>query len=214
MNKQFFAIIIVVIVGMVGIFALTGGNNGGNTENGDDNTEAQPTNHVVGPEDAKVTLIEYGDFQCPACKSYVPLVDEIKKTYSDRIKFQFRHYPLVQIHPHAFIASRAAEAAGNQGKFYEMHDLLYENQESWSASSNPTPTFEAFARQLELDIEKFKADMNSAAIAAAINADVKEAQAAGANSTPTFVLNGSKIDNNPQNLDEFKKLIDEELTKN
>lgn len=212
MNKQFFAIIMVVIIGLVGLFALTGGNKNSDTPGGD--TPAQASNHVEGAENSKVTLIEYGDFQCPACKSYYPLIKELKSTYGDRVAFQFRHYPLVQIHPNAFVSSRAAEAAGKQGKFFEMHDLLYENQELWSQSPNPSSTFESYAQQLGLNVEQFKTDMNSAAVADVINADVKAGQTAGANSTPTFVLNGKKIDKNPQTLDEFKKLLDDELAKN
>lgn len=212
MNKQFFAIIMVVIVGLVGLFALTGGNKNSDTPVGD--TGAQASNHVEGLPDSKVTLIEYGDFQCPACKSYYPLVKQLKTTYGDKVTFQFRHYPLTQIHPNAFISSRAAEAAGKQGKFFEMHDLLYENQDSWAQSPNPSSIFESYAGQLSLNLDQFKADMNTAAVAAVINADAKAAQAAGANSTPTFVLNGKKIDKNPQTLEEFTKLLDDELAKN
>lgn len=211
MNKQFFAIITIVVVGLVGIFALTSkkdGNTGGN------NSAAQPSNHVAGASASKVTLIEYGDFQCPACKSYFPLVTQLKTEYKDKVAFQFSHFPLVQIHPNGFISSRAAEAAGKQGKFFEMHDLLYENQDSWAPSSNPAPIFEGYAKELGLNVDQYKTDANSPAIADAINADTKAGQAAGANSTPTFVLNGRKIDPNPKSLEEFKKLLDDELAKN
>ena len=212
MNKQFIGIIIGVIVGLVGIFVLT--NNKESSNNGGNNTVAQASEHVAGKLDSQVTLIEYGDFQCPACKSFFPLVNEIKNTYGDRIKFQFRHFPLVQIHNNAFIGSRAAEAAGKQGKFFEMHDLLYENQDSWSTASNPATILESYATQLGLELDKFKTDMNSASVADTINADVKAAQATGGNSTPTFVLNGKRIEQNPRSVDDFKKLIDDELAKN
>jgi protein-disulfide isomerase len=213
MNKQFFAIIVVVIAGLVGVFALTGGNkdkNGGSSSN----STATATNHVTGAKDAKVTLVEYGDFQCPACKSYFPLVQELKTTYGDRVTFQFRHFPLVQIHPNAFVGARAAEAAGLQGKFFEMHDLLYENQDTWSKSSSPNTVLETYAQQLGLDVNKFKTDSASSVVADAINADVKAGQALGASATPTFVLNGKKIDQNPRSLDEFKKLLDDALSAN
>jgi len=213
MNKQFAAIIIAVIIGLVGIFALTGGNKG-KDNGGSSNTNTQPSNHVVGKLDSKVTLIEYGDFQCPACKSYFPLVKELKTTYGDRVKFQFSNFPLVQIHQNAFIGSRAAEAAGKQNKFFEMHDLLYENQDSWSTAANPATVLESYAKQLNLNTEQFKSDMNSTAVADIINADVKAAQAKGGNSTPTFVLNGRKIEENPRTVEAFKKLLDDELAKN
>lgn len=207
MNKQFLAIIIVVVVALVGVFSLTNNKSGGN----DKTAASQATTHTVGKGTKGVTLIEYGDFQCPACKSYFPLVQELKKSYGDDITFQFRHYPLNTIHPNAFIGSRAAEAAGKQGKFFEMHDLLYENQEAWSAGGNPTEVLNGYAGQLGLNVDQFKTDMMSAATAATINADIKEGQAAGANSTPTFVLQGKKIEENPRSIDDFKKLIDEAI---
>lgn len=210
MSKEFIAIIIVVIVGLFGIFAVS---NKSSDKKGS-SVAVEATNHTVGAGNKSVTLIEYGDFECPACKSYYPFVKTIKEEYGDDIKFQFRHYPLVQIHPNAFLASRAAEAAGNQGKFFEMHDVLYENQDTWKASPNVTVVFESYAQQLGLDVGKFKTDMMSEQTSAIINADMKAGQAIGANSTPTFVLNGKKIDKNPRDVEEFKKLIDEEIAKN
>lgn len=212
MNKQFLVVILVVIVGLAGIFALTNKKD----ENGGDNknTSAEASQHIAGKKDSKVTLLEYGDFQCPACKSYFPLIDQLKAEYGDRVAFQFRHFPLVQIHPNAFVSARAAEAAGKQGKFFEMHDLLYENQETWANSSSPIPLLQGYAKQLNLNIDQFNSDMNSSAVADTINADVKSAQALGASSTPTFAINGKKIDKNPQSLDEFKKLLDDALANN
>jgi protein-disulfide isomerase len=213
MNKQFFAIIVVIIAGLIGLFALTGGDKNNSGDNGGDSTsEGQVSNHVKGATESKVTLVEYGDFQCPACKSYHPVLQQLEAEYGDRVTFQFRHFPLTQIHPNAFMASRAAEAAGKQGKFFEMHDFLFESQETWATVSNPTSIFESFAQQLELNVEQFKTDMNSAGVAATINADLKAAQAAGGTSTPTFVLNDTTIDN-PQSLEDFKKVLDDELAK-
>lgn len=211
MNKQFIAIILVVVVGLFGVLMFTRDdkkNEGSGAE-----TTAQATNHTLGQGTKNITLIEYGDFQCPACKAFYPIVKQIKADYGDEIKFQFRHYPLVQIHPNAFMSSRAAEAAGLQGKFFEMHDLLYENQEAWANTTDPTDTFVSFAGQIGLNADKFRSDLTSKAVADSINADTKAAQDAGANSTPTFVLNGKKIDQNPQNLEDFKKLIDEEIAR-
>lgn len=211
MNKQFLAVILVIIVALAGIFALT---NKKDDNGGDKGSTAQASQHVKGLKDSKVTLLEYGDFQCPACKSYFPLIGQLEAEYGDRVAFQFRHFPLVQIHPNAFVGSRAAEAAGKQGKFFEMHDLLYENQETWSASSSPIPLLQSYAKQLNLNLDQFNTDMNSSAVADTINADVKSAQAVGATSTPTFVLNGKRIDKNPQSAEEFKKLLDEALANN
>lgn len=210
MSKQFIAIMVVVILGLFGVLMLTRKDDP-KTSSSSQSSQSEGSNNKVGAGNKKVTLLEFGDFQCPACKSYLPIVQEIKKSYGDDITFQFRHYPLVQIHPNATISARAAEAAAKQGKFFEMHDLLYENQESWASSSNPTSIFETFASQLNLKTDQFKTDMADAGTLAIINADSKIAQAAGANSTPSFSINGVKIEKNPTSVEEFKKLIDDAI---
>lgn len=206
MNKQFLIIVSVVIVGMFGILMATSKKDDKGSQGG----TAAVSNHVQGAGKKKVTLTEYGDFQCPACKSFYPIVKQIKQDYGDDITFEFKNFPLTQIHPNAFAAHRAAEAAGKQGKFFEMHDLLYENQDTWASSSSATPIFEGFATQLGLNIDQFKSDVASASVADTINADVKAGQQLGANSTPTFAINGKKIEN-PKSPEEFKKLIDEAI---
>lgn len=210
MSKQLIAILVVIILGLFGVLMLTKKEDP-KTSSSSQSSQNQGSNHTVGAGNKKVTLVEFGDFQCPACKSYFPIVHEVQQSYGDDITFQFRHYPLVQIHPNATISARAAEAAGKQGKFFEMHDLLYTNQDSWSQSSNPSTVFESFATQLKLNVDQFKKDMADAATLAIINADTKAAQAAGANSTPTFVINGKKVESNPKSVEEFKKLIDDEI---
>lgn len=211
MSKQFLAVIAIIILGLFGVFALTKNKDKANQPASSNTSQAQGSNHKTGAGKKKVTLIEYGDFQCPACKSFYPVVKQIKESYGDDITLQFRHYPLTQIHQNAMAGARAAEAAGNQGKFFEMHDLLYENQTSWSAGTNPVPTLEAYATQLGLDINKFKADMASESTNSIINADIKLGQSDGANSTPTFVINGKKVDPNPTSVEAFKKLIDDAI---
>lgn len=206
MNKQFLAVVAVVIAALIGVFALA--SDGENGQNG--SSSSQASSHAQGAGNKGVTLIEYGDFQCPACKQFYPLVKQVKEEYGDDITFQFRNFPLTQIHPNAMAAHRAAEAAARQDKFFEMHDLLYENQDSWSPLPDPTSVFEGFAKQLNLDIEVFKSDVASEEVAATINADIKAGQEAGANSTPTFVINGQKIEN-PKSLEDFKRLIDEAI---
>lgn len=210
MNKQFFLIVGVVVAALVGLFVVTGNKN--DQQSGQQPDQSQASNHTQGAGNKKVTLVEYGDFQCPACKSFYPLVKEIKKIYGDDITFQFSHFPLSQIHQNAFAAHRAAEAAGKQGKFFEMHDLLYENQDSWSSLPDPSQVFTGLAQQLSLNMDQFNSDVASEAVNSTINADVKLAQQAGATSTPTFTINGEKIQN-PQSLEEFKKLIDDAIAK-
>jgi protein-disulfide isomerase len=124
--------------------------------------------------------------------------------------FVFRHFPTVQTHPHAIRAAEAAEAAAVQGKFWEMHDMLYERQKSWESSSNPAAIFEGYASELGLNIDQFKADVASSAINDIINADVQAGQALKITATPTFAINGKKIDN-PRDIEGFYKLIDDAI---
>ena len=207
MSNKFFVGILVAIAAIVGVVAIT------NQDGKNANSNVSPTNHIKGSDKTGVVLTEYGDFQCIACAQYYPLVKQIFATYGDRIQFQFRNYPLVQIHQNAFVAHRAVEAADNQGKFWEMHDLLYENQKSWESSNNASAIFVTFAKQLGLDTAKFQQDMALESTNDKINADVQAGQALKATSTPTFVLDGKKIESNPRSLEEFNKLIDEAIAK-
>lgn len=178
-------------------------------------SNAQPTNHTIGEGKSGVVLVEYGDFQCSACYVYEPVLQEIRTTYKEQITFQFRHFPLIDLHPNAMIASRAAEAADTQGKFWEMHDKLFENQDpngktGWVAEKDPTNTFIGFAKELGLDVEKFKTDLKSSAVNDRIQADIREGKAFGFTGTPSFTLDGKAIEK-PADLDGFKKLIDEAI---
>lgn len=169
------------------------------------------SSHIQGAGNKGVTLIEYGDLECPACGQYYPILKEVKKKFGDDLKFQFRHFPL-QIHPQARAAHRAAEAAGRQGKFFEMHDMLYERQQSWAGNSASAQMFESYAEELNLDMAKYRADVASDSINGVINADIAEGQKAGARATPTFVLNGKTIEQNPRSLDDFIKLIEDAMS--
>jgi protein-disulfide isomerase len=176
--------------------------------------EGKPSNHVYGEGAKNVTLIEYGDFQCPACASYYPVVKALKEKYKADIVFQFRNFPLEAIHTNARASARAAEAADKQGKFWEMHDILYENQTSWQDTSDPLKIFKNYAEQIEIaDLAKFETDYKSSAVNDVINADIKEAQKVEATSTPTFVLDGVKITENPRDQASFDKLIDDAIAK-
>lgn len=210
MNNRFVIILLVTVAVIAGAFFFT--KHKSSTSNGTStNSSAQPSNHTIGEGKSGVVLVEYGDYQCPACGQYYPIVKQVVEKYKADITFQFRNFPLVQIHQNAFAASRAAEAAALQNKFWEMHDLLYENQQSWGTASSPNTYFEAYAEQLGLDVTRFKSDMGSSQVSDVINADIAEAQKAGANSTPTFILNDKKLDTNPRSLDEFNKLIEDAI---
>jgi len=208
MTKRFVLILAACVALFAGLLFL--GKRDAKAPSGDGDQAGQLSNHTVGEGTTGVTLTEYGDFQCPACYQYFPLVQAIKQKYGNQIKVQFRHFPLSEIHQNAIISARAAEAAGKQGKFFEMHDKLYENQPAWKDSTNPSTIFEDYASQLALNVDKFREDMKSEAVNKTVQADRAEAKRLGYSSTPTFEINGSQIDN-PRDLDGFSKLIDEAI---
>jgi protein-disulfide isomerase len=141
---------------------------------------------------ARVTVEEFSDFQCPACGALEPGLRRVMKDYDDRVRFVFRNYPL-QMHKYAFLASRAAEAAGAQGKFWEMHDLIYDNQKEWSDSMEPRVQFDSYATRLGLDVQRFKADMERQDLAERIKSDLLRGNSLGVKGTPTVYLNGREL---------------------
>jgi len=200
MDKRFWGIILVIILIFSGVIFFT--------NKKDDTTNANPTNHVTGGNSKNVTLIEYGDYQCPACGSYYPVVKQVVAKYKNDIKFQFRNLPLSQIHPNAFAGARAAEAAALQNKFWEMHDKLYDEQNVWSSASKPNDYFNGYAEELGLNVAQFKTDFASSKVNASINADIAAFNKTGAAAaTPTFFLDGKRIDTNAD-LATFSKQID------
>lgn len=207
MNKTFWAIIAVIVVVFGGILLFNGREASAPAGGG----KGTPTNHVTGKGASGVTLVEYGDYQCPFCGQFYPIVKAVQQKYDAQIFFQFRNLPLLQVHQNAFAGARAAEAAGLQGKFWEMHDLLYENQNTWGQSSNAQTYFEQYAGQLGLNLPQFKTDAASRKVNDLINADIAAFTKTGnPESTPTFFLDGKKIQ--PSSVDDFSKLIDAEIT--
>jgi protein-disulfide isomerase len=152
---------------------------------------AEPA-HARGPADAAVTLEEFADFQCAACAKLYPLLKSIESEYGNRVRVVFREFPLQQ-HRHAIMAGKAAEAAGLQGKFWEMHDLLYENGTAWSNAGDVRPIFEGYARQLGLDIEQFKRDQTSMIVETRISKDYLRGRSLRVKGTPALYLNGTEI---------------------
>lgn len=208
MGKKFWIIIALLITGFVGYVWYHGGDT---TTSEALSGSGAIVKHVTGKQDATVTLVEYSDFQCSACRAYYPVVEQVIEKYKDKISFEYRHYPLTTIHRNAFAAARASEAADKQGKFWEMYRLLFENQLSWAESGTAQSTFETYAKQLDLDVERYKIDFASNETNSAISTSIKEFNSQNLpQSTPTFLLNGKKI--TPGNtLEEFSKLIDEQL---
>ena|SRR3989344_4927681 len=164
-----------------------------------------------GSASPSATLVEYSDFQCPACKAYAPLVDEVIKKNADKVRLVYRNYPLPQ-HQHSKLAAYYAEAAGMQGAFFQMHDKLFEGQADWDKSDKPQEIFLSYAKELKLDINKLNADVKSNVVAQNVEEDITSGTAAGVDSTPSFFLNGVKI-TSPQSIDEFDKLIKESSTR-
>ncbi|HEX8292562.1 MAG TPA: thioredoxin domain-containing protein [Pyrinomonadaceae bacterium] len=151
-----------------------------------------PNPYAKGNASARVTLEEFSDFQCPACGGLEPGLKRVMKEYDDRVRFVFRNFPL-QMHKYAFLAARAAEAAGLQGKFWEMHDMLYDNQKEWSDSMEPRVQFDSYATRLGLDVQRFKADMERQDLAERVKADLLRGNALGVKGTPTVYINGREI---------------------
>ena len=176
-------------------------------------TDGPIADRVRGTDAQKVVLIEYADFQCPGCGKMYSTVHELTEKYSDKVTFIFRNFPLTNIHPNALAASTAAEAAGKQGKFFEMHDMLFATQAAWSAASlgDRGQMFENYAGQLGLNMDQFKADLTSKDITEKINRDIATGKNQfKANSTPTFILNGQKVgEDKAINPEELTKLIDD-----
>ena len=152
---------------------------------------AEPA-HVRGNANAPVTLEEFADFQCGACGGYYPELKKIESEFGENLRVVFRERPLVPPHDHALLAAQAAEAAGMQNRFWEMHDKLYENQATWSVGSDLVPVFAGYAKQIGLDTDRFMKDLNGEAVAGRIFQDGKRAHAFNINSTPTFFVNGKE----------------------
>jgi len=200
MDKIKWIIFTVIIVGIFGGIIWIGKSNTTSSFNGDATkiiNQAPIGDHVLGPKTQKVVLIEYGDYQCPGCgKMYQP-VHDITDKYGDKLTFIFRNMPLTNLHPNALAAATAAEAAGLQNKYFEMHDMLYQTQDSWATASvgDRTNIFANYAGQLGLDVNKFKSDLTSKDITDKINRDVSTGKNTfSVDATPTFVLDGKKVD--------------------
>jgi protein-disulfide isomerase len=145
--------------------------------------------HIQGPANAAVTLVEYGDYECPYCGAAYPIVKELQARMGDRLKFVFRNFPITTSHPHAEQAAEAAEAAAAQGRFWEMHDLLYENQRRLRDQD-----LHVYAEQLGLDVEQFDKDLAEHVHASRVREDFMSGVRSGVNGTPSFYVNGARHD--------------------
>lgn len=167
------------------------------------------SDHNMGPANAPATLVEYSDYQCPACGLFYPLIKQVlaDPQLQNKVKFVYRNFPLPQ-HSNARLAAQAAEAAALQGKFWQMHDMLFENQIKWSdmSSAGARGVFVGYAQSLGLNMNKFNSDIDSSAVKDKIQADVDGGNQAGINATPTFFING-KLMPQPNSYEQFRQFI-------
>jgi protein-disulfide isomerase len=170
---------------------------------------AQPPNYLGSPN-AAVTVEEFADFQCPSCGVTHPVMKQIQGIYGPRIKFIFRNFPL-PMHDKAYDAAAAAEAAGMQGKFWDMHNLLYTNQQAWSADPNYKQVFKGYAEKIGLDVDKWENDAAGMQARGRIQADMDRGKALSLNSTPTVLINGKSVPYPDMNVPTLQKLIDDDL---
>ena len=169
--------------------------------------EVSESDWTKGANGAGIILVEYSDFQCPACRNYYPIVKQLTAELVEKVQFVYRHFPLYSVHKNAEKAAIAAEAAGRQGKFWEMHDLIFEHQNEWAEAKDAEEFFMSYADSLSLDKEKFVADLASDEIKDKVVRDYQSGVASRVNSTPTFFLNGERIQN-PRGYEEFRALLD------
>jgi protein-disulfide isomerase len=167
--------------------------------------------HAIGLATAPVTLEEFGDFQCPPCGMLHPILKDMEKEFGDRLRVIFRELPLVPAHAHALSAARAAEAAGLQGKFWEMHGMLFENQKTWKDAFDVRPIFEGYATKIGLDLDRYRRDLNSEIVEQRIFLDGKRAHSLGVTGTPTVFMNGREVPFESLAPDKLRVIINSEL---
>ncbi len=170
------------------------------------NVEVRTEDHVRGNITASVTMVQFADFQCPACGAYEPIVREVMAKNSNDVKLVFRHFPLTNMHRNALLAAKYAEAAGRQNKFWELHDILYDKQKEWGESLDAESFFETQVASLGLDMAQIKKDVADPAIENIILAEYKEGTQFGVKGTPSFFINGIKIES-PRSVEEFTQVI-------
>jgi len=199
MNKKFQTaawIAFVVLVGGVLIYAIRGSGN-----------STEPVPAAAGADSMQpVEILKYSDYQCPACKLYIPLQDQLKREFGDMVTIEYRHFPLSG-HRYAALASRSVEAAAEQGYREEMHDHIFEGQEIWSAG-DAEEIFRRYAREIGLDMEKFEEDLNSEVVHDRVERQRAEGERRQVRATPTFFINGRRLQQNPQSYEQFRAIVE------
>ncbi|HEY2961999.1 MAG TPA: thioredoxin domain-containing protein [Pyrinomonadaceae bacterium] len=191
------------------------------TTSGVANNQAQPAPlkgvpgaeppYTLGSPNAPAHLEEFGDYQCPPCGMFHPILQQMHKEFGDKLQITFREFPLTPAHQHALAAASAAEAAGLQGRFWEMHDLIYEHQNDWKDKFDVRPIFEGYAKDIGLDVERYKRDIGSEVVAQRIFLDGKRGHSLGVKGTPTVFLNGREVPFEALPADSLRVLIQREI---
>lgn len=214
MSKNFIVILVLVVLGFVGLVLFAGGDDttSKTSANGQESQSVVVEDrYLTKSETATLTLREFSDFECPACVAFYPVLSEVKTEYEGRVNVAFRHFPLTSIHPKALAAHRIAEAAHNQDVFSDVHDLLYEQNQVWVSSANPSETIYELieSANLGVDIEQLKADAASNEVNDIVNAHIESGRERNVNSTPSFFLGDERIQ--PNSVEQFREILDEAL---
>lgn len=227
-NSLPFVIIgVVLVVGLIAAWAMFSNSKtpGTNNQSANGNTKKTPVStanapagatppNMAGSPTALVTIEEFADFQCPTCATTHPVMNEIKSVYGSRIKFIFRNYPLaIPAHDKSYEAAVATEAAGIQGKFWDMQNLLFNNQQAWTANPNYKQVWNEYAQKLGIDVDKFQSDMAGLGAKSRVDEDIKRGRGLNVNSTPTILVNGVSVESKNFTVNSLRQIIDGELQK-
>lgn len=206
-----YAVPLVIVALLVGLLAWLGGKQDDVAPAGSLARDVSAEDWQLGTTGAPLTLVEYSDFQCPTCGAFHPIVQQLVDDYAGQILFVYRHFPLQELHKNAVAAATATEAAGVQGKFWEMHNKIFETQDDWSSSKDAITIFTTYALDLGLNVEQFTNDLTSKAVENAVQADYDSGLSSHISGTPTFFLNGQEIADLPRGYDAFKAILDAKL---
>lgn len=200
---------LIILIGGSWLFSKNGSPNSPDNKKANSQVLNREESNKIATDSAKITIVEFGDYQCPACANVQPTVEKILTGYQDKINFVFRHFPLPQ-HQFAQISAQVAESAGRQQKYWEMHHLLYNNQSEWTQSKKPMQFFLKYAEEIGLDNKLFTKDVEDNSIKNKIQQDTADAYKLKINSTPTFFINDQKLTVAPT-YENFKQKIEELL---
>jgi len=206
------AVLVIVVGAMIGLFALANKSDNTPAPTGDKTKIIRDNSHKTGS--GSVQLVEFGDYQCPACGAAYPNIKQIMKDYDGKVTLYFRNFPLTQIHQNAMMGAEAAEAAGAQGKYWQMHDALYDNQKEWGELNGTEAEDKVlgYAKGLGLDTDKMKSDIDNEKYKQVIQQDMADGNALGINATPTLYVNGTQVQGG-YDYNTIKAAIDSALKK-